>query len=99
MKKSSHKIYQELLTQKTIDTLEDKTDFLQCVHNVKEMNSNELTSSSKLGMYSNKYPELRDYIQDIFDEVERQIIDHLSTTKEGFKNELDRIEELEKEIE
>jgi len=98
MKKSSREIYKELLTQRTIDTLEDKIDFLRCVRNVKEMNSNELMSSSKLGIYANKYPELKEYVNDIFDEVERKIIDHLDTTKEGFKGELDRMEEMEKEI-
>jgi len=99
MKKSSREIYNELLVQITIATLKDKDDFLKCVRNVRDMNSNELTSHWKLSSYAKKYPELKQYVNNIFDEVERKIMDHLDTTREGFKDELDRMEQMEKEIE
>ena len=69
-----------------------------CVKQMKSMTRNDLMAHEKLKRYAKAYPELAEYVQSIFDEVEAKVLAHLDITKDSWRDAIQSLEEKEKEI-
>jgi len=62
------------------------------------MSRHDLDAHEKLKKYAKQYPELQQYVQDIFNEVEAKVLAHLDITKDSWHDAIKALEEKEKEI-
>lgn len=95
MKKTSQQIYDEILTEKLIDSLgEDKNRFESYINEFKSMGPKDLESFEELLVYINKYPQLNKYIHNIFQETTKNILLKLGYTLDLFEKDIKRLEKI-----